>query len=136
MDKTITGRAALEELFGRAYAGADIENGIGGASDLVGAKCFSDGRYADMVGGDDVKLELFGKTAKRYIDLSPRGKRSPSITPLRPSARSMPSAIASSRPPPRTKIPMPTAATGVGTSMSTSGSCATFCTPISTATSI
>ncbi len=70
MDKTITGRAALEELFGRAHDGADIENGIGGASDLVGAKCFSDGRYADMVGGDDVKLELFGKTAKRYIDLS------------------------------------------------------------------
>ncbi len=70
MNETISGRAALGALPGQAYAALDEANGICGAEDILGAKCFSDGSYSDTVGGNDVKLELFGKRAKRYVDLS------------------------------------------------------------------
>ncbi len=70
MDKNNLSRALPGELFGRAPASKDVKNGISSAEDLIGAKCFSDGRYADIVGGDDVKFEFFGKNAKRYVDLS------------------------------------------------------------------
>ena len=63
-------RAALAELFGRARVGADAENGIASAEDLLGARCFSDGAYTEKCEGSDVKLELFGKSAKRFVDLS------------------------------------------------------------------
>ena len=63
-------RAALAELFVRARVGADAENGIASAEDLLGAKCFSDGGYREKCEGSDIKIELFGKSAKRYVDLS------------------------------------------------------------------
>ncbi len=66
----ITSRAALGELFGRARVGSDAENGILSAEDLLGARCFSDGGYIEKCEGSDVKLELFGRSAKRYVDLS------------------------------------------------------------------